>query len=1622
MACKCTQTTTNATGGGSITSALSACTYPLWINHVSGCTGSALDIHFGNPGANILFNVGQYDYYEVGYGTNNIGINVTNPIHTLSVGGTIDVEQYLHLGESALTGSSAGSVYLGYNAGESRDNNSNSMKNTVVGNASLGSGGVLNNANDNTSIGYGTLMNLTSGKMNTVVGSLAGNALTSQNGNVYLGYGQGYYSTTEENTLRIGNKVQNGGGSTRPLIQGDFATSAATIFGSARITGVPKGDNGFLTIDDDGYLHKSKFTSGPGGGGSNLSLGVSNTGIWTANTTDAAGLPWDTAGDLPGYRSVSISGGTNSTSTSTDWTGTRVGIGTGKPTVPLHVKAPFAWTYVESEGTSSYIASITDSTIAYLGMAAGGGVQSGSTTWRTKSFTSNLSLGGEGFIGTGFSIMRASREVAGDGSTQTVVNPFAILGDTENLDGALVLRGDTNLGGIGGNRGVGIFTARPTKELTVVGSISGTGAIHSTDYLKYPNPSFGTYVGYQSGSGTTSDNYNTAVGYQSIQDMGTASMSLTQRNTAVGYRTLNSAGSVIAGTVTDNVAIGYQSLQLNTGGEYNVGIGVDTLGSGVDIDSHVAVGYQVLQDYTANDTGSKGNVGIGYRTMRKVTTGGRNVGIGYFVAANSTTLGGYNVYIGDVAANGVDNSGYGNVILGAGAATGGTPANSTIAVGYNAQIPYDDDFFMNIGDIIYARKGDAGTGGRDTVMIGAGSYTQSYTPDFTVGVVGALSATGAIHSTDYIKFPNPARSVYIGWKGNSGNTTNTQNTSLGFDSFGAGLSLIDGASDNTAIGFETLKSITNSSNNTAVGANSQPEVTTGSKNTSLGAKSLLQMVTGSDNVAIGYGSLDESHGDRSTAVGSESLNGEMDGIQNTGLGYRTLYLNNTGRDNVALGHGSMYGGSVNAHNYNTAVGAGSLSGITTGGCNVAVGNNAGAGITNPLGKITTGSNNVVIGCQADIKKGDGDNQTNINNTIFTNWGTGGNTILTHAPIDPIKTHDVYTHGDIIIKPTSGLIVSASTNGMTVESDIRVPDNKKIIMGAGDDLEVYSDGTGGRIDVGSSYLQVAGDTLDFTDGSAVSYILRGSAAGGVSLYNVGVKKFETTSIGATLTGALSLKDSLAFGNAYIGEMAGKYASSAAHTTQNTIIGYQSLSSPSMTGSISNTTLGYKSLSAATSSRDNTAIGAQSQMSNTTGGFNTVVGSDSLLSNETGSYNVAIGGSALKGVASNSNSQNVSIGHESGLAITTGNANVFLGYQAGRTLTSGTNNICIGAGTNAVDATGTRQINIGNVIYGRDVANTGSINSIGIGTTTPGAPGNSPAIPFTVNGAMSATTRLYLGGATAANGNWIDGTQGGSGNDLYINSANDVEIIATDDITLEATGRVEFTEKNAASPSMAIDLNDTSTHAYIENYAGNEVVGINGSTRRLYFLWQGAIPATNQNWISGEENGGADLTLGSNNDIVMSATSVGIGTTSPVTKLDVHHDPTGLSNNTGGGEVVTFGSAGADYAAGVLVQLRGASNWVKADADDTTQQGSLLGIALGAAPSNGILLKGFYKINIADDVTTWTAGGQLYVSTSDGKITESTGSMGSGDYIRVVGYMTTTTNVIYFNPESTYLVVT
>ena len=143
------------------------------------------------------------------------------------------------------------------------------------------------------------------------------------------------------------------------------------------------------------------------------------------------------------------------------------------------------------------------------------------------------------------------------------------------------------------------------------------------------------------------------------------------------------------------------------------------------------------------------------------------------------------------------------------------------------------------------------------------------------------------------------------------------------------------------------------------------------------------------------------------------------------------------------------------------------------------------------------------------------------------------------------------------------------------------------------------------------------------------------------------------------------------------------------------------------------------------------------------------------------------------------------------------------------------------------------------------------------------------------------------------------------------------------------------------------------------------------------------------------------------IVPSGTGVG---------LDVHHNPTGLLNDTGGGEVVTFGTG--TLVAGKLYYLHTDGAWTEVDADAVaTGADQLLGIALGAsAATNGVLIRGFF------DATTYlsnfSAGKAVYLDVAAASM-NTTAPSGSGDFVRIVGYCTTTANVIYFNPSNNWV---
>jgi Chaperone of endosialidase len=182
--------------------------------------------------------------------------------------------------------------------------------------------------------------------------------------------------------------------------------------------------------------------------------------------------------------------------------------------------------------------------------------------------------------------------------------------------------------------------------------------------------------------------------------------------------------------------------------------------------------------------------------------------------------------------------------------------------------------------------------------------------------------------------------------------------------------------------------------------------------------------------------------------------------------------------------------------------------------------------------------------------------------------------------------------------------------------------------------------------------------------------------------------------------------------------------------NTAIGYQTLSSASMT----------------TAASFNTAVGYQVLTSNTTGAGDTAIGYQALLTNSTGNNNTGIG-------------YNV----------------------ASTTLNSGANNILIGT-SNAVDTPlpGTSNfLDIGNVIFATGM--TGSVSSpagsVGIGVSA-------PAYPLHVAGNIGAVTSAEFGGFILNNGSrnvaTLTGVAGGNDNGdvaLYNSSTQGVDIRAS-----------------------------------------------------------------------------------------------------------------------------------------------------------------------------------------------------------------------------------------------------
>ena len=156
----------------------------------------------------------------------------------------------------------------------------------------------------------------------------------------------------------------------------------------------------------------------------------------------------------------------------------------------------------------------------------------------------------------------------------------------------------------------------------------------------------------------------------------------------------------------------------------------------------------------------------------------------------------------------------------------------------------------------------------------------------------------------------------------------------------------------------------------------------------------------------------------------------------------------------------------------------------------------------------------------------GQNLTHGTNTLkIGHEGSGVHQIRAYGP-------DSSTNGQIQFRSSRG-DGSNSKDIVYSSGNLEFPDSQQIRLGTGNDLSIYHDASNSYIEnttgnlivkdtTGTIYLQSTRIDFESEDGEQIAHFI---SDGAVELYHNNVKKFETTSGGATVTGNLSATSNL-----------------------------------------------------------------------------------------------------------------------------------------------------------------------------------------------------------------------------------------------------------------------------------------------------------------------------------------------------------------------------------------------------------------------------------------------------------------------------------------------------------------
>ena len=162
-----------------------------------------------------------------------------------------------------------------------------------------------------------------------------------------------------------------------------------------------------------------------------------------------------------------------------------------------------------------------------------------------------------------------------------------------------------------------------------------------------------------------------------------------------------------------------------------------------------------------------------------------------------------------------------------------------------------------------------------------------------------------------------------------------------------------------------------------------------------------------------------------------------------------------------------------------------------------------------------------------------------NNYVFFNNTTGSHTLTIaatgHTANGVAVTQGGHAHvycdgsSNFNVENVFGAMGTVAAKVITMTGNVALGDNNYINFGAGTDLQIYHNGTDSIIENNTGELNIQGDNITIRSDAATETFLTMDVNNGVDIFHDNVKKFETTSAGATVTGALTVTTTVAATN-------------------------------------------------------------------------------------------------------------------------------------------------------------------------------------------------------------------------------------------------------------------------------------------------------------------------------------------------------------------------------------------------------------------------------------------------------------------------------------------------------------